>query len=239
MKKILIASDNAHFSAGAFEFARRLNEIEPILLVGFFLPAVYYANSPVHEEGGTHPFFVPLIEEEDIEIIENSICAFEQKCSENNIKHLVHKNLADAAIPSLKTETRFTDLLIIGSEMFYKNLGNAKPNEYLRYALHEAECPVLIVPEKFDFPQSNILAYDGSEASIYAIKQFKYLFPELCRQKTLLLYINQKPNSEFPNLPYMEEFITASFNDLKIHTLDINPRKYFATWISEKRVQYS
>lgn len=138
MKKILLAFDSNHFSAGAFEFARRLNEIEPILLVGFFLPAVYYA-----------------------------------------------------------------------------------------------------VPEKFDFPQSNILAYDGSEASIYAIKQFKYLFPELCRQKTLLLYINQKPNSEFPDLLYMEEFITASFNDLKIHTLDINPRKYFATWISEKRVQYS
>ena len=38
MKKILIAFDGTHFSDGAFEFARRVNELQPILLTGVFLP---------------------------------------------------------------------------------------------------------------------------------------------------------------------------------------------------------
>jgi predicted GTPase len=115
MKKILIAFDNGHFSGGAFEMVRRLNETEPVHLVGFFLPSVHYSNKPVEVESIAQPFYIPLVEEEDFNLIEESIIKFEEKCSENNIHYSVHKDLIDAAIPSLKTETRFADLLIIGS----------------------------------------------------------------------------------------------------------------------------
>ena len=37
MKKVVIAFDGNHFSEGAFEFVRRLNELQPILLTGVFL----------------------------------------------------------------------------------------------------------------------------------------------------------------------------------------------------------
>jgi hypothetical protein len=36
MKKVILACDGSHFSEGAFEFARRLNELRPILLTGVF-----------------------------------------------------------------------------------------------------------------------------------------------------------------------------------------------------------
>ena len=38
MKKIILAFEGTHFSEGAFEFARKLNELRPILLTGVFLP---------------------------------------------------------------------------------------------------------------------------------------------------------------------------------------------------------
>jgi hypothetical protein len=44
MKKILLAFDDSHFSTGAFEFARQLNDLRPILLTGVFIPQLSYAN---------------------------------------------------------------------------------------------------------------------------------------------------------------------------------------------------
>ena len=67
--------------------------------------------------------------------------------------------------------------LFWAADLFIKNLSAEESDEYLKDALHASECPVLVVPEKFDFPESNILAFDGSESSVYAIKQFVYMFP--------------------------------------------------------------
>jgi hypothetical protein len=118
--------------------------------------------------------------------------------------------------------------------MFYKNLGKENLNPYLKYAMHEAECPVLIVPENFEFPTSNILAYNGDETSIFAIKQFKYLFPELCKHKTMLLYASEK-NAEIPHLSYIEEYAAISFPGYETCEVNFDAKKYFATWISEKK----
>jgi len=178
MKKILIAFDNGHFSEGVFEMARHVNEIEPVHLADFFSPSVHYSNTPVGAGSIAQPFFAPLIEDENVNFIEESNMEFEEKCGENNIRYSIHKDLIDAASPPLRIETCFSDLLISGNEMFYKNLGKEKLNPSLKYAIHEAEHPVSVVPGKFEFPTSNILAYDGSETSVFAIKQFKFFSPE-------------------------------------------------------------
>ena len=44
MKTIILAFDGVHFSEGAFEFARRLNESQPVLLTGVFLPQAELSN---------------------------------------------------------------------------------------------------------------------------------------------------------------------------------------------------
>lgn len=40
MKKILLAFDSSNFSKGAFEFVLRLNDIQPVLATGVFIPKV-------------------------------------------------------------------------------------------------------------------------------------------------------------------------------------------------------
>ena len=44
MKKVLLAIDGQNFSEGAFEFIRRMNEIDPVLVVGLFLPSVEFTE---------------------------------------------------------------------------------------------------------------------------------------------------------------------------------------------------
>jgi hypothetical protein len=234
MKKIILAFDGVHFSEGAFEFARRLNESQPVLLTGVFLPQAELANLWSYADGVGTPY-IPLIERTDTDQIQKNIAHFEKLCRGNGIDYRVHKDLYDLAIPGLKKESRYADLLILGSEVFYGNLGIHSINDYLEDALHEMACPVLLVPEKFDFPESNILAYDGTEESVYAIKQFAYLFPELTAKQTLLVYANEDPEEDFPDKIQIEELAARHFSDLTLFKLDINPKKYFSSWVVQKK----
>ncbi len=234
MKKILLAFDATNFSEGAFEFARRLNELQPVLLTGVFLPLYDYASLWSYADGLTGQNFIPMLEEDNAEAVHENIKRFETLCQENGIAYRVHKDFYDFALPELKKETRFADLLIISSEKFYTNLINDDPNPYLQDALKETECPVIVVPEKFLFPERNVLAYDGSESSIYAIKQYAYLFPELSNNETLLVYSNVKIEEPIPDKEYIEELATQHFKKLTLFKLDVNPKKYFGLWANEE-----
>ncbi|MES1222867.1 MAG: hypothetical protein ABUT20_45665 [Bacteroidota bacterium] len=235
MKKILLAFDGVNFSEGAFEFARHMNERSPILLTGVFLPQIQLANLWSYAAGTSGNIFIPLVEDEDAEAVQRNISIFESLCKKNKIEFSIHKNFFDFALPALKKETRFADLLIIGSESFYNNLGANQLNENVRDALHASECPVLVVPENYRFPNSNILTYDGSDDSVYAIKQFTYLFPELTRNTTLLVYAKENFDKEFPEESCIEELAARHFPDLSLYKLPVNPKKFFTSWANEKK----
>lgn len=235
MKKILLAFDGAHFSEGAFEFARKLNELSPILLTGIFLPLFDYSSLWSYSAAAGGGMVIPLLEEEDVATIEKNIDRFKVLCQRNNIEFRVHKDFTDFALPALKKETRFADLLILGSESFYVNIGINEPNSYLKDAIHNAECPVVVVPEQFDFPEKNILTYDGSESAVYAIKQFAYLFPDLTDNKTVLLYAKSDDEIAFPDEQNIEELCARHFADLTLFKLGVDPKKYFGMWSSEKK----
>ncbi len=237
MKKVIIPFDGVNFSQGAFDFARIMNEVEPILLTGLFLPQVDYANLWSFSAGGVAgPLFVPLVEDADVEVITHSVFRFKSLCEKYHIEHRVHENYFEFAIPDLRRETRFADLLILGSEEFYKNMGTKVPNAYVKDALHNTECPIVIVPEKFNFPESIVLAYDGSESSVFAIKQFAYLFPALAKLPTLLITADSKhPGNDFPERSNIEELAARHYSQLSLMKLEFDPHKYFSAWIMERK----
>ncbi len=231
MKKILLAFNGSHFSKAAFEFAEKLNEKNPVLLTGAFLPQVDYANLLSYREGGSAE---PLVEDENSDAVKENIKRFETYCIKNGIEYRVHKDFSDFALPELKKETRFADLLIISGQTFYNHASSEGPDEYLKETLHGVECAVIVVPEKFDFPETNILAYDGSASSVYAIRQFAYLFPELTANKTILIYVNEKEGDELPDEVNIEELAARHFSDLALSRVQADPKKYFSDWLHEK-----
>ena len=119
MKKILLAFDGSHFSEGAFEFVRGLNELQRILLVGVFVPQIDYANLWSYASAAGAPTYIPLLEDENSQAVQANIERFERLCTENNIEYSVHKDFLDFAIPELRNETRFADLLHY-NKMFHR-----------------------------------------------------------------------------------------------------------------------
>jgi hypothetical protein len=236
MKKVLLAFDGSNFSKGACEFARMLNEKNPILLTAAFLPQVDYANLWSFSGGGiAAPLYVPLVEDDDSIAVKKNIERFETFCQKNGIDYRVHKDFYDFALPELKKESRFADLLILGGETFYENLAAKEPNDYLKEALHGIECPAVVVPEEFEFPIVNVLTYDGSESSVFAIKQFAYLFPEFSGNKTVLIYLKEKGEDMLPEQVSIEELAARHFNDLTLLRLEANPKKYLGSFLLENK----
>jgi len=236
MNKILIAFDDRHFSEGAMNFLIRLNEMQPLLLTGIFLSEPDYARAWSYYTGSiAAPALLPYNEKINREAIQKNIERFEKVCRHNDIDYRTRKTVGDLALQELKKETRFADTCVIGSEVFYKNFGTDQPNEYLQDALHYAECPVLLVPEKFDFPETNILAYDGSESSIYAIKQYACIFPEMSKKETLLVFAKEEIGTSLPDDEYIKELAACHYNDLTLMKLHSNSKKEFNDWIKNKK----
>ncbi len=237
MKKVIIPFDGVNFSKAAVEFAIRLNRIEPILLSGLFLPQVNYSNLWSYSGGGVAgSIFVPLVEDADVEVIQQSIARFKHVCEKNAIEYRVHQDYMEFALPELKRETRFADLLLVGSQEFYKNMGTQGPNAFLKDAIHNAECPVLIVPEFVSFPENVVLAYDGSEDSVFAIKQFAYLFPNLTTLPTLLVTSDVKhSDKDFVERDNIEELASRHFSNLTLSKLEFDAHHYFGAWMAEAK----
>ena len=62
MKKVLLAFDGTNYSKSSFEFAKRMNEFEPILLTGVFVPQVNYANVWSYAPTGESALNIPMLE---------------------------------------------------------------------------------------------------------------------------------------------------------------------------------
>ncbi len=233
MKKVLLAFDGAQFSEGAFEFARQLNDLHSILLTGVFIPQLSYANLWSYTDGMAGAF-APTFEQEDTEQLEKNINLFESLCIQNNIAYTIHKDYYNFALPELKRETRFADLLIISSEKFYEGILGENATDYLKDALHGAECPVIVVPEKYEFPKLTIIAYDGSASSVYALKQFAYLFPEMRTQETVIVY-SAREGVDLPHELEIKELAGQHFLDVSFRKIDIKPNKDFSNWMTENQ----
>lgn len=231
MKKIILAFDGTHFSEGAFAFAKQLNALQPVLLVGLFLPQSELANLWSYA-AAQERFFIPLIEEIDSEKIKENIDLFEQRCRENKIEFEVHKKFSDLAVPALEAQSRFADLIVLGSEIFFEQMGAELPNSFFEDALHHVKCPVVVVPEKYEFPKSTLLAYDGSDDALFAIKMFAYLFPEFSKQVTVLVYANRSED-EIPEKVQLNELLGAHYPNVSMMKFEDKPGDYLNEWMKQ------
>jgi hypothetical protein len=234
MKKIVLAFNGENFPDAALEFAVRLNEVQPVLLTGVFIPQATYSYLWTPAAAASGPLYHPLLEEVDSGKVDENIQKFESVCKGHNLKYRARKDVYDFALPELVRETRFADLLILDSQKFNESISKEEQSSHLKDLLQETECPVLVVSEKFQYPQKNVLAYDGSNSSVYAIKQFAYLFPELANNETLLVFSKNQEEVALPDEELIYELVSHHFKNVLTLTLTINPKKYFSAWLSEQ-----
>jgi len=230
MKKLLLIFNGDTFSESTFDFINKQYPLKSSLLTAVFMSPVDYSivwGYPLPLGGYTDTEIV------NADKIAENIVRFETLCRENEIEYKVHKESDDSNADIIEKETRFADLLIISGSLFYNDADSEEPGYYMRHALHDAECAIIVFPDHYEYPVNNILTYDGSADSVYAIKQFAYLFPEWCNRKTYLVYANAK-SKDIPDKELIEELARRHFPYLSMDKLEFDPVKYFNTWVTDK-----
>ncbi len=234
MKIVIITFNGSYFPDSALNFAVQLNKMQPILVTGVYIPQTKYSYLWSDMNTLVVPA-IPILEEVPDDEAGQNVERFKMFCQNNNLKYGVHRDLGGIVLPELIDETRFADLLIISSEKFYESLNEEDLNNHMKDVFHTAECPVVVVPETFHFPQRNILLYDGSASSVHAIKQFAYLLPELCDNETLLIFFREAGVEKMPDENYIEELVGQHYTNLSLLKLNINPKKYLTSWLDEEK----
>ncbi|MEY2587811.1 MAG: hypothetical protein RLY11_1660 [Bacteroidota bacterium] len=234
MKKVLLVFDGQHFSEGAFKMANFLHEQEAILVTGVFLQPIDYRDMVGYSSmGAVAPVSVTPYPTDETVITKN-MARFEERCQHAGMEYRTHRDTDMFALQELQKESRFADLMILSAEMFYENIGKDQPNDYLKKILRQTECPILLVPENYSFPSKILLAYDGKPDSVFAIKQFTYLFPQFYNWETKLITLEEE-GDEFPHQDLIEELATKHFANLTLEMITDETRKSFHTWIKSHK----
>jgi nucleotide-binding universal stress UspA family protein len=233
MKKIILVFDGNHFSEGAFKMVTFINEIEDVMVTGVFLQPIDYRDIVGYSSMGDGSPITVAPYQTDESVTTKIVKTFESRCLHAGLEFRTHRDTDLFALQELQTETRFADLMILSSELFYDNIGSKQPNDYLKKVLHQSECPVLLVPESYKMPEKLILAYNGEEDSVFAIKQFTYLFPKLYKWETKLVTLEEEAET-LPHQELIEELAAKHFSNLTLEVVTTETRATFPSWISEQ-----
>lgn len=219
MKKVLLVLHGAGIPESVIHFIGRLNERTPLLLTGFFLPELV----PIENWAAYSRESVGSLE--DV-ATKSNIKAFCEACGEHRIDYKIHKGNNEPALSQIIRESRYADLMITGSTAFDTKDARADSYPGLKNVLHNAECPVLVVPSPFTFPGEIMIACDGSPSSAFAMKQFVYLFPDLSTMPVQLVHIAPKGGPAVPDETPLKEWASCHFRDYSLHRIDTPPGEY-------------
>ncbi len=214
MKKIIVAFDGLRYSKSTERYALYLAKKTNTHLVGIFLDDLTYTSYNVYDaiktEGLSDPTLIRL-EQKDRAIRDVAVADFKKSCEEAGIEFGLHRD-RNIASQELKHESIYADLLIIGVKETLTHYKEKPPTNFIRYLLSDTQCPVLLIPEKYKLLDKIILLYDGEPSSVYAIKMFSYLLPQLKFLNTEVVTVNpEKKSLHLPDNRLMKEFMKRHF----------------------------
>lgn len=214
MKKIIAAFDGLKYSQSTRDHAIYIARQTNTHLVGVFLDDPTYTGYKIYDllsKDGLSADKLKKFEEKDKATRNAAAKDFEEVCQKESFEFSIHHN-HKIAIHELKHETIYADLLIIDAKETLTHYTEKLPTRFIRDLLGDAQCPVVIVPEKYKPIQKIILLYDGEPSSVHAIKMFSYLLPQLKHLETEVISVNPFTKSlHMPDNKLMKEFMKRHY----------------------------
>ena len=235
-----MAIDATQINTSALDFACHIAGLAHSKLTGIFLENVQeqiFSAAP-YMYGDTFSRFVvekPATEREQLNNqCENNIRLFKEACAKKNIACNVHR---DRGVPvdEIIHESRFADLLILDAKTSFGAQNTSAPTDFAKKVLASAECPVLIAPGNFKGIEEVLFTYDGSASSVFAIKQFSYLFPGLDEKTVTLLQVSEADNAVVEDRLKIAEWLKSHFSAINIMTLNGKVKNALFGYLLDKK----
>lgn len=222
MKNILIVVQGKKFPESAFEFAYKLNEQSPVSLTALVFPQmVHIENWAAYSAASAGTLVDPAVETNTHRLMEWS--------KEHHINCAIHHGSMEQGVSQIIKESRFADLILVADDSFYKEEGSTILDA-IKDVMHHSECPVMVIPENVSFPEHLLFAYDGSQSSMAAIKQFTYLFPEFRTLDSIFLHMG-KDDIDIPYKENIAQWITGYFPNHTFVNIRSDADEYFGSGV--------
>jgi len=219
MKKIMIAIDAEKPDPQSLAFGCYLAALTSSELAGIFLENLPVENKPglKFAYGGAYVETIDPADSQETEfklkMCAENIRQFKTACEEQGVAYRVHR-AQGAPEKELLAESRYADVIVTGPALFASS-ALEMPAGPVKDLLAQSECPVMITAHHSEPIENILFAYDGSASSVFAIKQFTYLFPELRNAEITVLQADE-------HAAFSEEQKGKIYEYLKAHYRCIN-----------------
>lgn len=200
MEKILLVINAHKPEVQDIRFACAIAKDAGSKLTGVFVENVYfeYIPSSIEPQKGVYTYTNTVTYQERKDLItDTELCIriFREQCEKYKVRHEVYQDKGEP-IQEIIFESRFSDLLIIDPALNFQDGVENIPSHFTKEILMHAECPVLLTPGQFGEVKEIVCCYDGTASSVYAIKQFAYLFPFYKNVRVTILEVEHRDEEE-------------------------------------------
>jgi len=224
MERILLAIDGVNLDMPALDFACYLGRLTHSKVTGIFLENVVAEERLVLKsvQGVKYPEWEIDENSEDYlskkKLIENNITLFKEACKKRSVRCDVH---CGNAMPTkeLLVESRFADILVIDASTSFNKRYEGAPTNFVKETLRNAERPVIIAPESFEGIDEIIFTYNGTPSSVFAIKQFTNLLPQLKNSKVTIVQVNEKGEWRDEDIDNLKEWLQDHYSSIHFEAL--------------------
>ena len=240
MEKILLAINAVNPDKNSLEFACYLGRLTNSKITGIFLEnkinqetltlksvnETSYSDTEIDEH--------PKLQVNKTELIEKNISSYKEASLNNGVDFLLHR---DRGVPAyeLIEESRYADVIIVDASTSFSRHFERTPTNFIKEVLKNTECPAIIAPEGFEAIDEIVFAYDGSPSSVFAIKQFTYLFPQLHDKKITVVQINNTGEWNDTNRFKLKELLKNYYFDLHFEILKGSIYKTLFEYVFKKK----
>jgi hypothetical protein len=204
MKRILYITDSIKPDTSTLDFACYLCNLSHSALTGIFL------ENLVNEVRS-----VKALKEMAMKVSVDTE-RFKNICEQQGVIGIVDQD-SDLLLDDIVVESRYTDLVLIDASTSLAAMNEGTPTRFVRDVLADAECPVVVLPESFEGLNKLVFTYDGRSSSVFAIKQFTYLFPELHAYPVLVITVMNGKNGPGPEEHYrLKEWLQEHYTDIDL-----------------------
>jgi hypothetical protein len=239
MENILLVLDGTKPDKPTLEFACYIAGITRSKIQGLLGGKIKEHELPMRRELFALPYVETIVAGDipENQRIMNSIHEneewFGKACAYRDVNYSI-RSQHKISVADVIRESRFADMLIINPEMSISSEREGSPTRFVKEILAGAECPVLLSPYSFDGISEIAFSYDGGEASIFAIKQFMHLFPELNSKTVSVIQISGNDEQPVKENEKIMQLLNAHYSTVKFVYLTGNPENELFNYLLGK-----
>jgi len=213
MRKILLALKPSDPDRNTLDLACYLSKLTHAKVTGVFLDKEPLQLTVAPAETFLKQGDVSARDTKRSSIMERAIFHFKESCNCRETGYSLPIENA-ITVDDLIEESRFSDVLILPAGLSPGRGPQTVLSSIASYILSGANCPVVLQPGAFEYIDRIVFTYNGSKASVFAMHQFTYLFPEFCNTPVTVLAVNTGKDV-LADKPALEEWLSGHYQHVE------------------------